>query len=223
MLKRLLTIITAGLLSAALAVPALAKGPASATITGPGIDEPIVLDGDPHPDSGSQLAEFSLATGFWKLAYGADIDGSGLDIFEAAPTRELGLEYVVVWSHGGAGGDVTSLVYPHADVGPVMYIEPAIYITDMNMETHGGWFVSTDDVAGLLGRYGASLTKTEPTAPPQQVVPEPELAASPELALTPVPAEPGPVVNWVWLVPAGLMFTVGIWAMGRRSRRMTAS
>ena len=222
-MKRLLTIIIAGLLSAALAVPALAKGPASATITGPGIDEPIVLDGDPHPDSGSQLAEFSLATGFWKLAYGADIDGRGLNIFEVAPTRELGPEYVVVWSHGGAGGDVTSLVYPHAAGGPLVFVEPAVYITDMNMETHGGWFVSTDDVGGLLGRYGASLTKTEPTAPLQQVVPEPELAASPELTPIPAPADPGPVVGWVWLVPAGLVFTVGIWAMGRRSRRLTTS
>ncbi len=223
MLKRLLTIITAGLLSAALALPALAKGPASATITGPGIDEPIVLDGDPHPDSGSHLAEFSLATGFWELAYGADVDGGGLEVLDIPPTKELGPEYVVVWSHGGAGGDVMSLVYPHAAGGPLVFVESAVYIADMDMETHGGWFASTHDVAGLLGSYGASVTMTEPPAPPQQVVPEPEPAAPPELAPVSEPADPGPGVGWVWLTPAGLVFTVGIWAMGRRPRRLTAS
>ena len=183
----------------------------------------MVLDGEPHPDSGSKLAEFSLATGFWELAYGADIDGGGLEVLEVAPTKELGPEYVVVWSHGGAGGDVTSLVYPHAAGGPLMYVEPGVYITEMNMETDGGWFASTDDVAGLLGSYGASLTETEPTAPLQQVVPEPGLTAPLELTSTPAPTDPGPVVGWVWLVPVGLVFMVGIWAMGRRSRRLTTS
>ena len=101
----------------ALAVPALAKGPLQATITGPNIDSPIVLTGVGEPGAGSNLSDLADATGFWELVLGAD---SGLDVLKTAPTENLGDPYYVNWHLDDRGGAaVTSVIYPHAEGGAV--------------------------------------------------------------------------------------------------------
>jgi hypothetical protein len=117
----------------ALALPgvALAKGPAKATLSGPGLEEPVQLGGyGPLP----RLLDLSGLT----TAFGT----TGLDLLlPTRPPGELGPRYTLTWElHGSA---VRQEVYPYAKPRPVTYTPSA-----------GGWFVSTAELRNVLVRLG---------------------------------------------------------------------
>jgi hypothetical protein len=214
----------------ALAVPALAKGPLQATITGPNIDSPIVLTGLGEPGAGSNLSDLADATGFWELVLGAD---SGLDVLKTAPTENLGDPYDVNWHLDDQGGSaVTSVIYPHAEGGAVAYVEPETYIPAIQHYTPGGWFKAREPIAPLFERYGISMESAPPipaqeptpTAGEEQARPASdrstnsrpvEQAISTQAQLPGSTSSTGPLIAWA--VVAALA-TAGAAMVGRRWR-----
>lgn len=99
------------------AVTALAKGPASATLDGPGIDEPIrFLDQRRPVDS----YEVSAPTDMLRLT--ALWHGPGATATEP-PTDDPGSAYTVTWEmFGGTGGEpIVQYIYPDASEGGLIH------------------------------------------------------------------------------------------------------
>ena len=210
-----------------IALPALAKGPLSATIDGPGLEKPIVVDGDPHPGAGTDFSEFVEATGFWQLAYGVDIDGTGLQVMFAAPTKCLGAEYVVMWSHGGSDPEIPSLLYPFAEGGALFYVEPGVRYESMGLTTHGGWYRSSHDIQSMLRSYGVDVSAVKGvSSSAAEAVPDPPVES--KAAAEPVLASPEPEATdqggsqavAAWSTLLGLTGLAGFWAIRRRPRRL---
>jgi hypothetical protein len=92
------------------AAPALAKGPMSATVTGPGIDEPVQLfdQWDHDPAQGEQIAKLMEQTGIWYAT-------PALESID--PPVDLGSGYLLTW----IPHQITQMLYLHADGGPVIH------------------------------------------------------------------------------------------------------
>lgn len=191
----------------AVALPAAAKGAIEATITGPGIDQPIVLDGraDIRLQDGN-LQSLMAAVSFWDLTYTyADSPHRPAGITMTPPTARLGPEFVATIAHHGPGGTayVDVFLYPEAEGGPLAHVKPDVEIEAMGETTSGGWLAVKADLSLLLEKYGVdmalAMSETSPVEPP---------------------GFSSPVG---WLIPLGLVAAVGLWAVGRRPRRPVAS
>jgi hypothetical protein len=210
-MKRLLAVTAVLVLIAA---PAVAKGPVSAIIEGPGVTEPIVVE---WSEDGA-LEHLVESIHFWPLAYGST--GPAV-ILDSAPTSDLGPPYTVTVVHMGPGGDaeVDVLVYPLADGGPLAYVEPDVDVVEMQAVTTGGWYPLNNDLAALLESHGVVLPTVEETKTPVEAKPEHEPAAPIEPTEAPIDG----VSPVAWLALAGGVAAAGWWAIGRRPRRMRAS
>lgn len=160
-LKRAAVLALSAITALAFALPATAKGVLEATITGPGIEEPIVLDGRQAASlQDGRLEALINGIAFWEVAYIEADSPHRLKIITAeAPTSELGPEYVVTIGHGGPAGlaHVDVLVYPAADGGALAYVEPGVEIEEARTVTSGGWYRSSADLAGMFEEYGAVM------------------------------------------------------------------
>jgi hypothetical protein len=190
------------------ALPVAAKGPVEATITGPGIDEPIVLDGraDVTLQDGKLIA-LTNAVAFWELAYFEDNSPQRPQAISAeAPTAELGPEFIATVIHAGPGGlaEVVVYLYPDAVGGPLAYVEPDVAIAEMRAVTTGGWYAAPTSLSDLLEGYGVDMAQ-----------------ARKDTALAVGSAGSSPTPGW--LVPIGLIVVFAGWAVGRRPRRPVAS
>src|SRR6266508_2202608 len=139
-------------LVAGAAVPAvaLAKGPSSASISGPGLDDPIRLTGDGE-DPGSALGALSEAAGFAPAVFGhRDPD----PMRSQAPADELGPRYTVLYVMRGPDGlrRIEQDVYPYAKPHPVTYMRPGQPVPAYGFRTYGGWFQSGGAEAGARRR-----------------------------------------------------------------------
>ena len=128
-------------LAAALAVPGVvaAKGPTSATVTGPGLDHPIALTGGGHPGSAGTLGRVANHAGFFQAAFGTALSSGG-----ERPDGDLGPRYTVTYrlgpddvirqdglplrrAHGGrvhAAGP--ALLRNHEDPGRLVRLRPPV-------------------------------------------------------------------------------------------------
>jgi hypothetical protein len=129
----------------ALAGPAQAKGIESATITGPGLEEPIDVA---HPD-GSKLPAL---TGFWDVMPGQP---SPPALVEQAPTTQLGSRYTITWRLMTDANETTAIhqnLYPYAEGGPLVQTPAGQAIFDG--ATVSAWYeapIALRDVLGSLG------------------------------------------------------------------------
>jgi hypothetical protein len=125
--------VTLGLaLVVALAGPAQAKGIQSATITGPGLDEPI--DYSPPDGNGGDLAAL---TAVWEVMPGQPQTPA---LRDRAPTGQLGPRYRITWRLMTGPDDVTAIrqdLYPYADGGPLVHTPAGQPI--FGESTPGGW------------------------------------------------------------------------------------
>jgi hypothetical protein len=132
-MKRLLLLVAV----AALAAPAtaLAKGPNEATITGPGLDKAITINGP--EEEGSPMMAFAEAAGFFPAVF----DQQPSPMLPGRPKGDLGprytIEYNVPTPEGGADS-ITQDLYPYALPAAVTYTRPGQEIFDMT--TTGGWW-----------------------------------------------------------------------------------
>jgi hypothetical protein len=142
-MKRIWIIATAVALALVLAVPAAAKGPDRATITGPGLDEPIVLGGDAEGDVSSTFGRFAEGAGFMYAVFRQTPN----QLLAGRPQGDLGPKYEIVWRVPGGETHTAfarQALYPYAPGGPVTYMRPGQPLFGGEHLTHGGWFRSLD-------------------------------------------------------------------------------
>lgn len=130
---------------------ALAKGPESLTITGPGIDKPIEVD---FAQTGL-IRDLFAQTGLWV----GTSDGSQLT---AQPTGDLGPAYTLTWVNSGPPSDsielrtIRQVLYPLAEGGPV--VETPV---QTGLEGWGagviGWFRAPEGLADTLTSLGVPV------------------------------------------------------------------
>jgi hypothetical protein len=122
-------------IATALLVPAiaLAKGPTSASITGPGFSKKIKVFND--GSGGTPGGDLTQQAGFFPAAFGQSPD----PMLHRRPAGRLGPRYRIAWRvPGGAVFLVRQDIYPYARGGAVTYMKPGQPIFDMT--TRGGWY-----------------------------------------------------------------------------------
>ena len=130
--------IAAVFLALVLPAGALAKGPAEAIITGPGLAKPLKLGGPNDWAEGSPMAELTTRAGFFQVAWGGQ---PGRTLTES-PTTRLGPRYDVVYLVPGPSGRddrIRQELYPFAKGGAVTFMAPGQRFFDTR-RTLGGWF-----------------------------------------------------------------------------------
>jgi len=143
---------------AALAVtaPTLAKGPASASLTGPGLDHAVPVAGQGEMGPGTPLGSLVQFGGFFPQAFGQDPDPTT----RKRAAGDLGPRYRVVYRVPGPSETSTLVqdVYPYAKPSPVTHMRAGQPF--WGMHTHGGWFV------GETGLKQALIKSGLPKSPP---------------------------------------------------------
>ncbi len=145
---------------AALFLPgvSLAKGPDAATVSGPGLDDPVALTGYGESSGSTPLGQLVEAAGFFPQAFGQSPDPTT----RVRPDGELGPAYRVVYRVPGSPGHPDTLVqtvYPYASP-PVSHMAAGQRFFG-SQRTIGGWIVATRGLKQALVRVG--LPSSEPT------------------------------------------------------------
>jgi hypothetical protein len=138
MTRSLLILALAALLLPALAV---AKGPSAASISGPGLSEPLLVTG--LGDESGLVGQ----TGFFAATFGQSPD----PMSKTRPKGDLGPRYTIRYTVPGptnTNAVIRQDVYPYAEGGPVLYMKPGQPFFETE-RTHGGWY-----------RANASLKRT---------------------------------------------------------------
>lgn len=211
--RPLLFVTTVGLAVATWASPAAAKGPDQATITGPGLDSPIVVTGFGEPGSAGDLSELADGSGLFLAMFGQP---EPRRLVGEAPTAALGPKYELTFhvpDGTSAGLTMRQDLYPLASGGPVTYTPGGQ--SGLGILTMAGWYQTPAGFSGVLERLGVPVTGAvaEPVARPASD-PEPPLDRS-----TPAsrPLVAVAVVAALVIVAAGLV----LWrAVSRRTRSL---
>jgi hypothetical protein len=151
----------AAALTALLLFPAVAtaKGPSAATITGPGLDHALTINGYGEGDSSSPLGILVTEGGFFPQAF----QQTPVSTSRARPADQLGPRYDVKYTvPGGSSGDSTlrQALYPYAVNGPASYMTPGQKLWG-TQSVPGGWYRGTDTLKNMLVKQG--LPATAPT------------------------------------------------------------
>ncbi len=143
------------LAAAVLAPAALAKGPSAATITGPGLDRALSLEGT---ETSGVLGELTQYAGFFPAAFGQQPSP-----MLARRPASLGPRYTI---HYVVPGDriyrLTQDVYPYARGGSVTYMKPGQAI--FGADSHGGWYRGGTALKRTLVRAGLPRTSPQPAS-----------------------------------------------------------
>jgi hypothetical protein len=150
-MRRYLLLATAGTLAALVATaPAAAKGPSTATLTGPGLGHALAVEGDGETGAGSPLASLVELGGFFPQMFLETPDPT----VKSPPAGDLGPRYHIVYRVPGPHGVSTLVqdVYPYATT-PVTHMSPGQRFWGSS-RTHGGWFVSGPGLRATLVAAG---------------------------------------------------------------------
>jgi hypothetical protein len=187
MLRRLIvvTALAAGMSIAAtvtLAIPALAKGPSQARITGPGLPRAIVVSGGGEPGQQGRLATLAGQTSLFTVMFGAG--GSvpaPVRLRTPPPKASLGPRYTIIYTVPGVTpqpgqqfGRIRQDLYPRAAGGPVIYTPPGQPGFGQALQATG-WLRGSPQLTHTLAQLGvpprsgtqaAQQTHLPPTAHP---------------------------------------------------------
>jgi hypothetical protein len=158
-MRKLLLLATVGAATALVATtPAAAKGPSTASVSGPGLDRAVPIDGDGEPGAGTPLASLAELGGFFPQVFIQVPDATT----RTRPDGELGPRYRITYRVPGPNGISTLVqdVYPYAKT-PVTYMSPKQRFWGVN-RTHGGWFVAGPGLKATL--VAAGLPESPPAA-----------------------------------------------------------
>jgi hypothetical protein len=128
---------------AALITPgaAAAKGPSGASISGPGLNRPLAIDGYGEGGTTTPLGILVSEGGFFAQAF----EQTPSMILQARPKDRLGPRYKVTYTVPGENAGDSILhqdLYPYASRGPVTYMAPGQKLWETN-STQGGWYRGT--------------------------------------------------------------------------------
>jgi hypothetical protein len=144
----------AAVFTAALALPglAVAKGPESASISGPGLERSLAITGQGEMGNGTPLGALVDFGGYFSQMFGQAPDPT----LRAKPKGTLGLRYKVLYVVPGPNGmqsRVVQFVYPYAKPVPLTYMKPGqrFWSTD---RAHGGWYRASASLKRVLVRAG---------------------------------------------------------------------
>jgi hypothetical protein len=143
----------AATLVAVLVLPsvAAAKGPTSASVSGPGLDRSLAVTGQGE-GPGTSLGVLATSAGFFPQLFGQVPDPT----LTSRPKGTLGPRYTVVYMVPGPNNEtsrVVQYVYPYAKPVALSYMKPGQTFWD-GRKAHGGWFVATAGLKRLLMRAG---------------------------------------------------------------------
>jgi len=198
MLRRLITVTTlaTGMSIAAvmLAMPAFAKGPSQARITGPGLIQPIVVSGSGEPGQAGRLASLADQTGLYTVLFGGGGSVPGpTRLRNPPPKASLGPQYTLIYTVPGVTprsgerfGRIHQDLYPRAVGGPIIYTPPGQRGFDRALLVTG-WLRGSRRLTSTLGQLGvpadAGTQAGQPTRNPAAGQPPPaHRAGSPTLA-----------------------------------------
>jgi hypothetical protein len=159
--------------------PASAKGIESATISGPGLDDP--MDVGSAVGDGGRLA---ILTGFWDVMPGQPRPPT---FTEDAPPGKLGPRYTITWRLLTGPGETTPIrqdLYPEAAGGPVVHTAGGQAIFEGT--TVGGWYAASFALRDLLGSFGVPAADRGPAK------------AAKSSAATPEDANAAASNGWPW-------------------------
>ena len=209
--RTLVFIATVGFVVIAWASPAMAKGPDQVTISGPGLDKPIVVSGYGEPGSGGNVGELADGSGLFLVMFGSN--GSDQKLLTQAPTAQLGPKFLLSYrvpDATEAGSTVRQDLYPQAAGGPLTYTEPGQAV--FGTTTSGGWYQTPPSFGRVLVHLGVSTNAVGQ--------PQPASAATAQRAGPPALSTPGlPVAAAVLVL---VVVVVGVllgwwWRTARRS------
>jgi hypothetical protein len=157
-MKRFLLV---GLVVSALAFASAsqAKGPAAATIDGPGTGGGISLGGGGELGSDAVLGTFAQQAGLFPALFRPTPD----PMLDRAPAGDLGPRYTVTYRLPGPTGtedDIRQDLYPYAKGGPVTYTQAGQRFFETRM-TRGGWYQASPALKDTLVKLG--LPRTAPS------------------------------------------------------------
>jgi hypothetical protein len=141
----------------ALALPtvAVAKGPSSASISGPAPARTLSVTGNGE-SLGNALGTLANVSGYFAQMFGQTPDPT----YRTQPRGMLGPRYKVVYVVPGPNNiqsRVVQLVYPYAKPVALTYMRPGQVFWG-SRATHGGWFRGTAGLRRLLVQIGLPAT-----------------------------------------------------------------
>lgn len=144
----------AALAAAILLLPgtAAAKGPSAASISGPGLDHAISIQGYGEGANSSPLGILVEQGGFFAQAF----EQTPSSTSRRRPSIRLGPRYFVTYTvPGGSSGDSTlhQDLYPYAANGPASYMAPNQTFWE-TQKTPGGWFRGNVQLRQMLVKAG---------------------------------------------------------------------
>jgi hypothetical protein len=158
-MRRFLLLATAGVLAVLVATcPAAAKGPSTASLTGPGLDHAVPVKGEGEAGPGTPLGSLVQLGGFFPQVFLEAPDPTT----RTRPTGDLGPRYQIEYRVPGPSESSTLVqdVYPYAKT-PVTYMSPGQRFWGVN-HAHGGWFVAGPGLKAAL--VAAGLPQSPPPA-----------------------------------------------------------
>ena len=158
MRKLLPLAIVAALAALVATAPAAAKGPSTASLSGPGLDHALPIKGEGESGPGTPLGSLVELGGFFPQVFLQVPDPTR----RTRPAGDLGPRYRITYRVPGPHGTSTLVqdVYPYAKT-PVTYMTPDQRFWGVN-HTHGGWFVAGPGLKVTL--VAAGLPESPPPA-----------------------------------------------------------
>jgi uncharacterized protein (DUF58 family) len=148
-------LVAAAILALVLPALAAAKGPVSASISGPGLESPLTVSGDGE-GPGTALGTLAMSSGFFAQMFGQTPDPT----FTSRPSRALGPRYKVVYVVPGPNdirSRVVQWVYPYAKPVALTHMKANQPFWETE-RTHGGWYRASAPLKKMLVRAGLSRT-----------------------------------------------------------------
>ena len=140
--------------AAALLLPgaADAKGPSTASITGPGLERQLAVAGQGELGPGTPLGTLVDFGGFFAQMYGQ----TPTPILRVQPKGVLGPRYTVIYVVPGpnsVASRVVQFLYPYAKPVPLTYMKPGQTYWGTR-KTHGGWYRASTTLTRTLVAAG---------------------------------------------------------------------
>jgi hypothetical protein len=141
----------------ALALPAvaIAKGPVSASISGPGLNRTLAIEGNGE-GPGTALGTLAAASGFFPQMFGQSPDPT----LKSRPKATLGPRYKAVYVVPGPNdvrSRVVQYIYPYAKPVALTFMQPGQRFWN-GRKAHGGWYRASARLKGVLVQAGLPVS-----------------------------------------------------------------